>query len=205
MKYYNGTSEIDPSRLRGMQLGPYGPNGETVQMHSKTLAKQPPAWWALRGYLPLETDPPAPGYAATGWLAPTLEGDVYRIRPAGQVYSKTLEQAKAEKHTAVQAEKSRAAYAGFLVDEVLFDSDLAAQVAYNNLSLRLASDPTHSTDWKASDGVWVTMDAALFAQVFTAGEAHISACFAWQAAKDVEIEAAETVEAVLAISTTYDN
>jgi FMN phosphatase YigB (HAD superfamily) len=114
-----------------------------------------------------------------------------------------LEQAKADKLAAIQTEKSRARDAGFFVDGVLFDSDSAARVAYLELAMRLQAEPTFSTAWKASDGVWVTMDATLYAQVKAAGTAHISACFAWQAAREVEVAAAQTVAEVQAVSAVY--
>lgn len=112
----------------------------------------------------------------------------------------TLEQARAAKLAAIQAEKSRARDAGFLVDGVLFDSDAGARLAYLELENKLAADASYATSWKASAGVWVTMDAALYGQVKAAGTAHISACFAWQAAKEAEVAAALTVAAVNAVS-----
>jgi FMN phosphatase YigB (HAD superfamily) len=121
--------------------------------------------------------------------------------PAAQ--EPTLEEAKAAKLAEIQNEKSRARDAGFFVGGVLFDSDSAARVAYLELAMRLQAEPTFSTAWKASDGVWVTMDAALFAQVYASGEAHIAACFAWQAAREVEVAAAQTVADVQAVSAVY--
>ena len=73
--------------------------------------------------------------------------------------------------------------AGFLVGEVLFDSDINARLAYTELAMALQADPTYTTPWKASDGVWVTMDAGLYAQVYAAGKAHIQSVFTWLAEK----------------------
>lgn len=122
---------------------------------------------------------------------------------APETQQPTLDEAKAAKLAAIQAEKARARDAGFLVNGTLFDSDSAARVAYLELAMRLQAEPVFSTFWKASDGVWVTMDAALFAQVYAAGEAHIAACFAWQSAREAEVAAAQTVEAVQAVSASY--
>ena len=121
---------------------------------------------------------------------------------AGEWFGPSLEQAKAAKLAEIQNEKSRARDGGFLVDGALYDSDAAARVAYLELAMRLQSEPNFSTSWKATDGVWVTMDAALFAQVYAAGAAHVAACFAWQAARESEVAAAQTVEAVQAVSAT---
>jgi hypothetical protein len=119
---------------------------------------------------------------------------------AGEWFGPSLEQAKAAKLAAIQAEKSRARDAGFLVGGVLFDSDAGASLAYLELENKLAADASYATSWKASDGVWVTMDAALYGQVKAAGTAHIAACFAWQAAREAEVAAAQTVAAVNAVS-----
>ena len=110
---------------------------------------------------------------------------------------------KATKLQAVQAEKVRARDAGFMVADMLFDSDISARTSYTELGLRLSQNPSFTTQWKASPGQWVTMDAALYAQVMTAGEAHIAAVFAWQAAKEVEIGECQTVEELEAVVTTY--
>lgn len=114
-----------------------------------------------------------------------------------------LEAVKAAKLAAIQAEKNRARDGGFPVGGVLFDSDAGARLAYIELENKLSSDPTFTTSWKASDGVWVTMDAMLYAQVKAAGTAHISACFAWQAAREAEVAAAQTIAEVEAVSAVY--
>ena len=110
---------------------------------------------------------------------------------------------KASKLQAVQAEKVRVRDGGFLVAGVLFDSDISARTSYQELALRLSQNPAFETQWKASAGQWVTMNAALYAQVMTAGEAHMAAVFAWQAAKEVEIGECQTVEELEAVVTTY--
>jgi len=107
----------------------------------------------------------------------------------------------AAKSASLQAEKCRARDAGFLVDGVRFDSDQAARTSYLELSDMLAADPLYSTSWKASPGAWVVMDASLYAKVRAAGAAHISACFAWQAARDAELAAIQAAVADNAMST----
>ena len=133
-----------------------------------------------------------------GW---TWSGTAFQ--PPAEVPGPSLEQAKAAKLAALQGEKSRARDGGFTVGGVLFDSDEAARVAYLELAMKLQADPAFSTAWKASDGVWVTMNAELFSQVYAAGAAHIAACFAWQGAREAEVVAAESVEAVEQVSEQY--
>lgn len=109
---------------------------------------------------------------------------------------------KTAKLQSVQAEKVRARDAGFLVGDTLFDSDISARTSYTEQGLRLAQNPSFTTRWKASSGQWVTMDAALYEQVVIAGESHITAVFAWQAAKEEEIRACESVEELEAVKVT---
>lgn len=116
---------------------------------------------------------------------------------------------------AVQAGKCQARDAGFDVSGVHFDSDQAARTAYLELAMEIAANPAYSTDWKASTGVWVTMDATLFAQVKLAGTTHVQSCFAWQATRDAELAAiqaavdagtmsdAEAIAAIEAIATQF--
>ena len=90
----------------------------------------------------------------------------------------------------IQREKVRRMNGGFSHNGTLFDSDLAARTAYLELALKLGQSPGYSTPWKASAGAWITMDATLFADLQPAYEAHIQACFAWQAGKEQEVAAA---------------
>ena len=126
----------------------------------------------------------------------------YRVE-GGVVCPPTLADAKAAKLAAIHAEKNRARDGGFVVGGVLYDSDLPARTSYAELAIAMQADPALTTRWKASDGVWVAMDLALFQQVYAAGRAHIEACFAWQEAREREVAAATTVAAVEAISATY--
>ena len=127
----------------------------------------------------------------------------------------TLDEAVAAKTAAIQAEKCRARDGGFDVGGTHFDSDAAARISYGELADLLRDDPAYTTPWRASEGVWVAMDAALYAQVKAAGTAHVKACFAWQGAKDAELAAIKSAvatgtmtdavaqAAVAAVSTIY--
>ena len=129
--------------------------------------------------------------------------EVVEVPRTPEEIAQRLADAKTTKSAAVQAEKVRARDAGFTVNEILWDSDQSARVSYAGVAIRLMVSPTFSTPWKASQGVWVTMDAATYAAVSAAGEAHIQSVFGWQAARDAEIAAATTVEAVQAVSEHY--
>ena len=111
-----------------------------------------------------------------------------------------LEQLANAKLDAINAGKNEALDGGFWHGEIFFDSDSKARLAYLKLATKLAQDPTYTTKWKASRGVWVDMDAALFAAVQPAYEAHIQACFAWQAAREQELAAAYAAEDSVAMA-----
>jgi len=106
---------------------------------------------------------------------------------------------KAQKLAQVQDKKNIIRDAGFLVDGILFDSDLPARVAYSELGMQFMTTPEFSTSWKASNGVWVTMDYELYQTVMIAGKTHIESCFMWQANRETEINAATTIDDVNAI------
>lgn len=102
-------------------------------------------------------------------------------RPAAEVRANLLAEIGARKNTMRDG--------GFLVDGVLWDSDAGARLAYAELAQRLAADPSFTTRWKASEGQWVTMTAALFAAVYTAEADHIASAFAWQEAEEARLAA----------------
>ena len=96
----------------------------------------------------------------------------------------------------------------------MFDSDIAARTAYSELGLQFINglnmfqmvtdqpitiNTEFATSWKASNGVWVTMDYELYQTVMIAGKTHIESCFMWQANKEIEINATTTVDDVNAI------
>ena len=121
-----------------------------------------------------------------------------------EVATRSIEELKAEKLEAVRAEKIRARDGGVMVGVVLFDTDAAARIAYAELALRLAANPAYVVDdWKASDGAWVRMDAELFGSLMAAGESHIAAVFAWQRARETEVDLAETKAQVRAVSASF--
>jgi len=109
---------------------------------------------------------------------------------------------KSQKLTQVQEKKNQMRDAGFFVNEILFDSDMAARTAYLELAMQIQMNPAFTIKWKASNGVWVDMNASLFQSVMTAGKAHIEYCFAWQEAKEIEIKAATTADEVNMIDIT---
>ena len=123
---------------------------------------------------------------AVGEIGWTWDG-VELSPPHVEVDIDALASAKLE---AINDGKNAALDGGFMHDGTLYDSDAKARLAYLELAVKLNQLTTYSTPWKASTGQWVTMDAASFAALQPAYEAHIAGCFAWQAAREAEVAAA---------------
>lgn len=138
-------------------------------------------------------------WTGSAWAYQDVQDEAQPLDPE---FEPSLADLKAAKLAAIQTGKNAVKDGGFVHEGVLFDSDSEARLAYLELSTKLIQNPAYSTPWKASTGVWVTMDAALFLALQPAYEAHISACFAWQAAREMEVAAAQTAAAVQVIADT---
>ena len=88
---------------------------------------------------------------------------------------------------ALDVEKVLRLTGGFLVDGVLFDSDVNAEIRYMQLQGKFTADPTYSVLWKAANNVWVTMDLALFQTVIAAFEANLTGVYTWLAAEQAKL------------------
>ncbi len=103
-----------------------------------------------------------------------------------------------------QATMSEAKRSGFYIDTVLFDSDNNARTAYLMLAIAISGNPAYQVEsWKPSTGHRVLMDAPLFAQVRAKLEELDKNCHAWLDAKEEEISACATPEALEAVSLVY--
>ena len=110
-----------------------------------------------------------------------------------EIGTQTVEQVKQKALEQIREEKLKARDGGVLVNGILFDSDSSARIAYNELALLLGNDPSYIVrDWKASDGVWVTMNLPLYNTLMEAGKSHISAIFSWHREREEAIEVAIT-------------
>ena len=146
--------------------------------------------------IPAHSTPTAPPFAGgknTIWR----DGWILEDIPAPEVESEvipSLPDTKTAKLHRINDAKNTYLDGGFLHNGVLFDSDSKARLAYIEFAHKLTTSPLYSTPWKASAGVWVTMDATLFTALQPAYQSHISACFAWQAAREMEVAAAMALE-----------
>lgn len=140
------------------------------------------------GEVPFHAHPDDPESHGRELYARALDGEFGAVEP----YNPPLGDIYAAKMEAINIGKNTALDGGFTYGGTLYDSDSKARLAYLELATRLGQDQAYSTHWKASRGQWVTMDAALFAALQPAYEAHIQACFAWQAEREQELAAAYT-------------
>ena len=156
-----------------------------------------------------------PAHATTAAPPTAMSGKVRRFNgaawelvdppqegPTDPEYIPSLEEVLTAKMDAINEGKNRALDSGFMfavgegeeAREVLFDSDARARLAYLEAATQFQLDPEFSTQWKASAGQWVTMDAALFAALTPVYRAHVQACFAWQGAREQEVATALALE-----------
>ncbi|MBU1002803.1 MAG: hypothetical protein KKE73_09795 [Proteobacteria bacterium] len=137
-------------------------------------------------------------------LTDTAPGEFETWDDVAEAWVFDLVAAKAAKLQLIQAEKNRVRDGGFEVDGTLFDSDISARVSYSEFKGKLTTHPGFVVQkWKASSGVWVVMDATLYAQVEAVGEAHQLTVFTWQAERDAEVAAAGDAIALEAVSMIY--
>lgn len=88
------------------------------------------------------------------------------------------------------------------------DPDLEARIAYLELMIKFMIDPNYSvSNWKASDGVWVTMDATLLSKLINALSVKETLAFNWLKAKQEAINSAfnsNDIHTLELISTVYE-
>lgn len=111
-------------------------------------------------------------------------------------YVALLESDKASKIEEVKTKRKEKQGSNFSINGVWFHSDYEARLAYQELRSTLELDPGFTTRWKAMHGVWVDMDAALFASILSVGQAHLQQCFEWEEGKQEEVESCTTSEEV---------
>ncbi len=130
---------------------------------------------------------------------------VYHLTHDGTAWVLDMDRAKAAVKEAVQAEKKNVRDGGVTVDGTLFDTDAMARISYQEFAGKVAADASYTDpSWRASKGVFVTMDAALYAKVSAACEQLLANVYAWQNQQDALVDAATTQEQLDRISTEYE-
>ena len=115
-----------------------------------------------------------------------------------------FEKAKKEAEMALEQEKKAVKTQGVVVDGTLFDTDDSARLSYIEFMLKLMQSPQYTvSEWKASDGVWVTMDSVLFNKLMAAWEVRLTTIFSFVKAKENELKDKTTVESIQAVDVKY--
>ena len=118
---------------------------------------------------------------------------------------KTLDELKADKLAAINIEKNRIRDGGFLVGEILFDSDLSARTSYAELGLAFVANPAFTVEnYKASSGHWVTMDVTLYQQIMESGRIHLQSVFDWFRVREEAVNACTSKEQLALIGETFN-
>jgi hypothetical protein len=99
----------------------------------------------------------------------------------------------------LQAERLLAEGDGVMVNGDVFSTDAGSQTKYVGIFLFVSQNPAYSGTWKSHNHGFVTLDASGVSAVCYAVMAYIEACFAWERDALALIDAARTVEDLLAI------
>jgi hypothetical protein len=112
----------------------------------------------------------------------------------------SLEEARAAALEALRLRKWQAKDAGIAINGIAIDTDDKGQATINGAVTNCLIDPDFTAQWKTAatnpDGtaVWVTISKAEIFVLAGALTAHTEACFAVEAAKQVEIAALASAE-----------
>jgi hypothetical protein len=111
----------------------------------------------------------------------------------------TLEEVKTAKLAEIAAARYTEETSGVEVNGATVKTDRESQALITGAALAATQDPTYTCNWKTEQG-FVTLTAEQIIAVAQAVRAHVQAAFDKEAAKMALIEAAETIEAVQAIT-----
>lgn len=111
----------------------------------------------------------------------------------------SLSVAKAQARKALAAKRYEVETGGITVNGTPVKTDRETQSILTAARTRALEDGNFSVDWKVSNGVFVTLDAATIIAIANAVADHVQACFSNEKALDVLIAAAADVAAVRAV------
>lgn len=111
----------------------------------------------------------------------------------------TLEEVKVAKRKDIAKARWEAETKGVTLNDMTIDTGRESQGLITGAALQANMDPTYTCRWKTSTG-FVELNAEMILAVATAVRQHVQACFDREAEKLAEIDAAQTPEAVEAIT-----
>lgn len=135
-------------------------------------------------------------------IVSTLSEPVYGIRTRTYtIEDLPLEDVKKQKLAELSTKKNTAKSSGFLVDGVLWDSDEAAWIVYNSLTIAFYTNPSYTVEnFKVSEGNWITMTSDIFSKAYAKGNEELQAIFTKYKEKTAAVANALTSEEVAKIT-----
>ena len=160
--------------------------------------------YASLGYLPVVGDPPIYDDAKATLASATYAIVGAEVVTSWAVVDKSLAEVKEARLSQLAANRYELEIAGITVDGAEIDTSRASQSMLTGASISSDRDEAKTFDWKGING-WVSLDKAqLAAIVLTLGD-HIEELFSAERVASNLIDAATTVEAVLAVDITLAN
>lgn len=118
--------------------------------------------------------------------------------------AQTVDEVRQEALAKLNSEKRKIKTEGVTVEGVKFDTDEESRIAYLELMIKFMINPEYTVnDWKASDGVWVTMNKSMFDKLVTAWEARLTSLFSFVKVKETEIKNKVDKESISNTNVTY--
>lgn len=111
----------------------------------------------------------------------------------------TLEELKDKKKAEVAKSRYDAEVAGIDFYGARIATDDRSQSKIAGAAMKAMQEPTYTCWWKGESG-WVQLDASTILAIADAVRAHVQACYDREMDLDIDIDLAETAEAVLAIT-----
>lgn len=111
----------------------------------------------------------------------------------------TLEEAKTAKYAEIANARWQSETGGTTLNGIEIATDRESQAMITGAALQAVVDPNYTCRWKTVQG-FISISAAEIVGIAQAVRAHVQACFDREAALLSAIDAAETVEAVLAVA-----
>jgi len=134
-------------------------------------------------------------YRADQEHAPTSVPGVTTVIEGWVTPTPTLDMARADKLAEMKARRDAIIFGGMTWDGSRFDTDEVSQARM--LGAHISGQPR---TWRLADNTWRNLSAAEIGAVWLALDAHVQDAFAVFAVKEAQILAAETAEAVAAVT-----
>ena len=90
-----------------------------------------------------------------------------------------------ELRQALKSKKIKLREQGLVVSGIKFDTDYNAEIAYLTFLNKTKDDPKYTTRWKASKGIWITMNRELCLKVKKLVDEYINNIYKWEEEKEI--------------------